>query len=455
MSRATAIIIGNGVAGVTAARALSDAGVQVEVYTQEAHHYCPRPRLQSFLAGELELEQLPLYPPAWYEKRGIAVHLGVEVVALDPRAKQIALAACTEHSRSACTERDRSNGREVSYDRLLLATGSRPFIPPIEGVDKAASSYVRSGGVFSLRTVEDALAIRNWAEGAKRAVVIGGGLLGLEAARALTVLGLEVTVLEREPYLLRRQLNAEGGALMRELIEAMGIKVALNASSQAILGNGTSLPKLAAPPSSPPKPALRPIEGLGGKEGGLASGVLLQDGRRIEGDLILISAGVRSNVRLAQEAGLEVNRGVVVDEHLRTSAEDIYAAGDVAEFRGQVYGIIPACLEQAKAAALNMLGEEVAYEGTIPSNTLQVVGIDCASIGLVHPPEGEGYQELRKSEAGVYKKLVLKDGRLVGAILLGDRKDVAPISRLIRAGADVSRYAERLLDEDFDWKGLL
>jgi nitrite reductase (NADH) large subunit len=416
------VIIGNGVAGVTAARALSDAGAgaEIEVYTQEIHHYYPRPRLQSFLAGEIELEELPLYIPAWYEKRGIAVHLGVEVVGLDPRAKQIAL----------------TDGRQVPYDRLLLATGSHPFVPPIEGVDK--------GGVFTLRTIEDALAIKRWAKGAERAVVIGCGLLGLEAARALTVLGLKVTVLERGPYPLRRQIDAEGGALMRELIGAMGIEVALNASSQAILGDGTSPPTLRRGSG----------QALGGIEGGLATGVLLQDGRTIEGGLILISTGIRSNVRLAQEAGLEVNQGVVVDEHLRTSTDDIYAAGDVAEFQGRVYGIIPASLEQAKAAALNMLGEDAAYQGTIPSNTLQVVGIDCTSIGVVHP-EDEDCQELRKSEAGVYKKLVLKDGRLVGAILLGDRKDVVPISRLIQKGADVSRYAERLLDDDFNWKGLL
>jgi len=437
------VIIGNGVAGITAARALSEAGAEVEVYTQEAHHYYPRPRLQKFLAGEIELDELPLYPPVWYEKRGITVHLGTEVVELDPRAKRIALAACAG--------RGRSDGRQVPYDRLLLATGSRPFVPPIQGVDK--------GGVFTYRTTEDALAIKRWAcpercpepvegpsrraEGAKRAVVVGCGLLGLEAAKALTGLGLGVIVLERGPHPLQRQLDAEGGALMRELIEAMGIAVACNASSQAILGDGTSPPGLAALPSSPPK--------LRGMKGGLATGVLLQDGRRIEGDLILISTGIRSNVRLAQEAGLEVSRGVVVDEHLRTSADDIYAAGDAAEFRGQVYGIIPACLEQAKVAALNMLGEEVAYEGTIPSNTLQVVGIDCTSIGMIRPPEDEGYQEFRKAEGGVYKKLVLKDGRLMGAILLGDRKDVAPISRLIRTGADVSRYAGRLLDDDFDW----
>ena len=141
------VIIGNGVAGITAARALSEAGAEVEVYTQEAHHYYPRPRLQKFLAGEIELDELPLYPPVWYEKRGITVHLGTEVVELDPRAKRIVLAACAG--------RGRSDGRQVPYDRLLLATGSRPFVPPIQGVDK--------GGVFTYRTTEDALAIKRWA----------------------------------------------------------------------------------------------------------------------------------------------------------------------------------------------------------------------------------------------------------------------------------------------------
>ena len=396
------LIIGNGIAGLTAARALSEGGVDVEVTTQEAHPYYPRPRLYGFLAGEIEREALYAYSPAWYEERGITLHLGVGVVGLDPSAKQIRLA----------------DGRPVSYERLLLATGSHPFIPPIEGVEQE--------GVFTLRTIEDGLAIRRWAEGARRALVIGGGLLGLEAARALGTLGVEVTVLEMASYLLPRQLDAEGGALLSKRIEAMGIEVALNASSRAILGAGR------------------------------VAGVLLEDGREIEGDMVLISAGIRSNVQLAQEAGLEVQQGVIVDEHLRTSAEDIYAAGDVAEFRGRVYGIIPAAIEQARVAAANMVGREgVEYRGTVPSNALQVVSIDCASIGVHHPPAGVGYLELRRSGAQGYKKLVLKDGRLVGAILLGYRKDVAPISQLIRKEADVSRHVERLLDDDFEWRGLV
>lgn len=393
------VIIGNGVAGVTAARTLSEGGGEVEIYAWEAYHYYPRPRLQEFLAGQMEIDDVYFRPPTWYEERSIAVHLGTEVREIDTAGKRIILV-----------------GREsVAYDRLLLATGGHPFIPPIKGVDKQ--------GVYALRTLDDAKAIRERATGAERAVVVGGGLLGLEAARALRALGVGVTVLELAPHLLPRQLDAQGGGLLRELIGAMGIDVVVSAATQAVVGEEW------------------------------ATGVELKDGERIDGDLTLISAGIRSNVDLARSAGLEVNRGVVVDEHLQTSAEDIYAAGDVAEFEGRVYGIIPAALEQARAAALNMLGETSIYQGTMFSNTLKVVGIDCASIGVVHP-EGEGYEELRSIGAGVYKKFVLEDEHLVGAILLGDTKDVAPISRLIRQKADVSAHIEVLLNEGFDWRTL-
>lgn len=401
-------IIGNGVAGNTAALTLARVapGAQIDVYTAEAHPYYPRPLLPAFLAGDLSLKRLYFQPAAWYAKRGITLHLGVQVAALIPQEHQLRLA----------------NGTTASYDRLLLAMGAHPFVPPVRGADKP--------GVFTLRTVDDAQAIQTYARGVRRAIVIGGGLLGLEAARALRVLGLDVTVIEFFPRLLPRQLDAEGAAVFQGLIESLGIEVMVDAVSEEILGT----------------------DGV--------TGLRLKDGREFGGDLVLIAAGVRSNVTLARQAGLEVNRGVVVDEHLRTSAADVYAAGDVAEFDGRVYGIVPAAIEQARAAAVNMAGDEsVTYGGTLPSTRLKVVGIDLTSIGTIMPEEGREaeYQELRRADAarGLYRKLVLKEGRIVGAILLGDKARVKPVTQLINRGVDVSAHAERLLDDDFDLKSLL
>jgi nitrite reductase (NADH) large subunit len=269
--------------------------------------------------------------------------------------------------------------------------------------------------------------MKAYARGASRAIAIGGGLLGLETARALRMLGLEVTVLELFSRLLPRQLDDAGANLLARLIGDMGLEVVISALTEAILGTGR------------------------------ATGVALQDGTEISGDLILVSAGVRPNLALPQAAGLAVNRGVIVDDYLRTSGEGIYAIGDVVEHQSQVYGIIPACIEQARVAGAHMAGGEVEpYGGTVPSNTLKIVGIHLTSIGTVNP-DGEGYQELvwLREPDGCYKKFVLKDGCLVGAILLGLRGDVTTISRLIASGVDVSVYKDRLLDEDFDLKSLL
>jgi len=398
------VIIGNGVAGITAARTIAQTrpGAAIEIYAAEPYPYYSRPRLWEFLAGEIAQKDLYFYPPAWYKEQGIQVHLDSRVASLSPAKKEITLA----------------DGSVVPYDKLLLAMGSRAFVPPIPGADKQ--------GVFTLRTADDARAMKAYAPGAKRAVAIGGGLLGLETARALRLLGLEVTVLEINPRLMPRQLDTEGAAVLTRLIEGMGLHVITNATTQAILGDGR------------------------------ASGVALQSGEVIPGELILFSAGVRPNVSLAQEAGLKVGKGVTVDQYLRTSAEGVYAAGDVAEFEGRLYGIIPAAIEQAQMAGAHMAGADPApYKGTIPANTLKIVGIDLTCIGVA-VPEGAGYQELRwVDEAGqCYKKLTLQGGRLVGAILLGDKKDVAPVSKLIASGVDVSAYVGHLLEEDFDLKAL-
>lgn len=233
-------------------------------------------------------------------------------------------------------------------------------------------------------------------------------------------------MIEFFPRLLPRQLDEDGAGILKRLIENMGINVFLNSATSEILGNGE------------------------------ARGILLSDHQRVNGELILISAGIRSNIDLAKQAGIAVNKGIVVNNYLATSFSNIYAAGDVAEHQGKIYGIIPAALEQSEAAAMNMLGEAVEYQGTVPSNTLKVVGVDLTSMGIVNPEE-DGYEELRMidDERGIYKKAVLKDGQVVGAILLGEKKDVAVLGKIIKTGVNVAQFKDKMWRPDFDLRQVL
>ncbi len=398
------IIVGNGVAGITAAQSIvrADPPAEVHIFGAEPYPYYRRPLLWEFIAGQMKQEALYFRPKDWYGEHGIHLQLGAQVTAFDTQAHCLTLA----------------DGSRVEYDRLLLAMGGRSFVPPFGGVDKR--------GVFTLHTLEDALAIKKHAQGVSTAAVIGGGLLGLEMAQALHTAGLEVTVVEYASHLLPRQLDKEGAQVLQSLLEALGLHIVTGAASDTILGH----------------------------EG--ATGVRLKDGNVVNGELVLISTGIRSRIELAHEAGLEVNRGVVIDEQLRTSAADVYAAGDVAEFDGRVYGIIPAATEQAQVAAANMVTDGSAtYSGTIPANTLKIVGIDLTSLGEV-TVTGDEFVVLRKVDmaSGLYRRLTLRDGKIVGTILLGDTRNVQPIKRLIAEGRDVSAYVERLLDKSLDLKAL-
>ncbi|MGQ9478008.1 MAG: NAD(P)/FAD-dependent oxidoreductase [Candidatus Bipolaricaulia bacterium] len=401
------VIVGNGVAGITAARTIRESRpeAQIEVYTAEDCHYYPRPQLIELLAGQIAVEQAFLYDERWYRERNIEVHLASPVEGLDPNRGELKL----------------RSGEKVGYDCLLLATGARPALPEeLPGIDQE--------GVFTLRILADALRLRERAAVAaakkKEMIVLGGGLLGLEAASALaSSIGVRPLVLERRGWPLSRQLDRQGGELLMRLLRGKGVEVVTEAECASIL------------------------------EG--ARGVALVDGRLIEGDFVLVAAGIEPNCALAGEAGLKVNKGIIVDEHLRTSAPGVYAAGDAAEFQGKVYGIIPAAIDQAKVAALNIIGKEATYRGTIPSNTLKVSGLDLFSAGEVDP-KGDGYEELRllDTDRGVYKKLVFRGGRLVGAILLGTKKNAVHFARLIATSRDLSGYKEELLADDFDFRRL-
>ncbi len=363
------VIVGGGVAGITAALELGNRRLgTVAVYSDETYPYYYRPQLAEFLAGGVTLERLLRRDLAWYKGRGIDVHLGRSVTRVEPDARTITLV----------------DGTRVEYDKLLLATGSVPFVPPLKGADKS--------GVFTWRTLADTLELEQAASFCGKTIVLGGGLLGLEAARGLLRFCGDVTVLEFFPRLLPRQLDVEGATVLQHFVESLGIRVVVGAQAEEVLGDQ------------------------------VVTGLRLKDGREFPAGLVLVAAGVRSQARLAQEAGLTVDRGIVVDEYMATSAPDIYAAGDAAIFKGYSWAIAPIAQAQGRIAALNMAGEVTAYDVVVPSTTLKVVGIDVSSVGIVNP-ETADHIEIRalEAEANSYKKIVLHGGRIVGSIVINNK----------------------------------
>ena len=400
------IVIGNNVAGTTTAKGIRDADPEAEihVFTDEAVPYYPRPKLIDFIAGTVDESGILFHPIEWYEKNGIDLHLDSKVEQIDTAGRRVFVYGEWQH-----------------YDKLVMATGSRAFLPPFKGLPK--------DNVFTLRTIEDAKRVKDVASGSKKAVVIGGGLLGLETARALAggFPDVKVTVLEYAEHLLMRQLDHEGAEILQEAIRAMGTEVITNAETEELLGADS------------------------------ADAVKLKDGRTIECDMVVVSAGARADLSLAKAAGLNVNRGIVVDSSLQTSAEDVYAVGDAAEFEGRVWGMIPPALDMARVAAKKAVGAESPdYRGTVPSNTLKVMGIDLTSIGTVrgeHVADDGGIEEIRavSDDRSVYKKFVLKDDRMIGAILLGSKREAAKVGRLIKEGVPVDEMKARLSDPGYDF----
>jgi nitrite reductase (NADH) large subunit len=398
-----AVIIGNGLAGTMAAKTLRelDPLVEVVVFAEEKYPYYPRPNLIEYIAGKLPYERIFAFSEEWHVRQKIDIRLGNAVRKIHPRSREVEL----------------DGDRREPYDVLLIANGASASVPPIKGVDKK--------GVFALRTLDDAQAIIDYVQDHRQVVIIGGGLLGLEIARAIRSRGAEVEVVEFFDRLLPRQLDVQGASVLRSQIEGLGIRVRLGVTTEEILGQED------------------------------VKGIRLKGGADVSADMAVIAAGVRPNLGLPQDAGLTTDRGLVVDDRLRTSHPQVFAAGDSIQHRGKVYGIIPASFDQARTVAYNMLGEEKKYEGTIPANTLKVVGLYVTSLGLANP-EGQGYEEIRKfkKEEGIYKKVVLQDGALVGAIWMGTKKGVSEIARAVTAKTKVNPWIHTLLDDSFDFSVL-
>lgn len=393
------VIIGNGLSGTIFAKTLRelDSEAEITLFGDEKHLYYPRPNLIEYLAGNLAEERLFAFTPEWYRDQRLELRLDSKVARID-RDSQVVRT---------------SDGERHRYDRLLLASGAYASIPPFQGKEKP--------GVFTVRTLDDAQDILAYQKSHPRVAVIGGGLLGLEIARAMKTRGADVTVLEYFPLLLPRQLDAQGAGLLKQVIEGIGIEVRLGVATEEITGRDK------------------------------AGGLRFKDGGKHPTDMVIVAAGVRPRLDLAQAAGLETDRGIKVNDQLQTSDPEIYAAGDCTQHRDRVYGIIPASFQQARTAAANVGGVRQIYEGSVPSNTLKVVGVDVTSIGLVNPEPGTA-QEYRKHDPdrGVYKKIVVQEGRLKGAIWMGTKQGVNEINRLVSQNADVTRWEGRLLEDGFD-----
>jgi NAD(P)H-nitrite reductase large subunit len=367
----------------------------IRMFGAEPHGTYNRILLSSVLGGYQDPEKLWINPLEWYEKHGIFVHKGVKAETID-REQRLVIGA---------------GGNVVEpYDYLILATGSRPFVPPMEGT--------RQHGVFVFRTLEDCQAIAAYAQDCDRAAVIGGGLLGLEAARGLLSHGLEVTVVEVAPHLMIQQLDPAGAALLKRKMEDMGLRVMLQTQTAQILGNGR------------------------------ATGLQFKDGTTLDTEMVVISCGIRPNVDEARLAGLNVDRAIVVDDQLRTSDPAIFAVGECAQHANRVYGLVDPVYEQARVLADVITGvkPEIAYRGSNLATTLKVMGVELMSMGDVQgtAPDCETVSHLDPIE-GIYKKLVVRNNRLVGAILLGTTDPTGRLMRLFKSGEALPGTATDLL----------
>jgi len=388
------VIVGNGMAAARLIDELVKSSLgryAIAVIGDEPRLAYNRVLLSSVLAGETGSHEIELKPASWWRERGVTLKYGC-------RATEIDVGRC---------ELKIENDESIEFSKLVLATGSTPLRLNVPGADLS--------GVNTFRDTRDVDLLLALAAQKKRVVVVGGGLLGLEAAYGLAKAGAPVTLVHLMDRLMERQLDLPAAQLLKSLVERKGINILLNASTARILGDSK------------------------------VEGVELADGRQIEADAVIFAAGIRPNVALASEAGLKINRGIVVDDVMQTSAEGIFALGECAEHRGICYGLVEPAYEQARMLARHLAGREAAYRGSVVATNLKVSGVAVFSAGDFLGAEGSESIVLSDVRRGAYKKLVIADGRLTGAVLIGDVTDALWYLELIRSREPVARIRKDMM----------
>jgi nitrite reductase (NADH) large subunit len=407
MVKSRLVVIGNGMAGARAVEEVLARGgaeqFEITMFGDEPYGNYNRILLSNILSGVQDADEIYINPLEWYAQNAITLHAGARVTEIDRAAKAVRAA----------------DGTIAYYDKLLISTGSRAFIPPIKG--SADEGGRLRPGIFGFRTIDDCTAIMQTAKRSKKAAVIGGGLLGLEAARGLLNHGCEVHVVHLGSQLMEAQLDAPGAKILRTAMEKMGVRIHLEKSTSEILGESA------------------------------VTGIAFKDGSSIACDMIVIAAGIRPNTDLGVRSGLTVERAIVVDNHMRSVDDtDVYVVGECAQHRGFVYGLVAPLWDQAKVFADHITGvnPKAEYHGSKLATKLKVMGVELASMGITEPKEErDEFIQFTEPSKGTYKKLIVRDGRLVGGILMGD---ISKAAYLMQAFDRDSKLPEERLSLLFD-----
>jgi len=388
------VIIGNGMAGARLCEELSRRALgryAIAVVGQEPQLAYNRVLLSSVLAGEVPANEIALKSSGWWRDRGVTLCYGDAVTAVDVATRMVTCA----------------DGRTLEFAKLVFATGSRPIRLPVTGADLP--------GVVTFRDMADVATMSRAAGRGTRVVVIGGGLLGIEAAYGLAKAGAAVTLVHLMDRLMDRQLDRRAAALLKRAVEAKGIAVMLEAATARLIGDDR------------------------------VEAVEFKDGRTIAADIVVVAVGIKPNAEIAAAASIAVKRGIVIDDHLSTSAADVFAIGECAEHRGVCYGLVQPANEQASVLAERLCGREVRYDGSVNATNLKVSGVHVFSAGDFLGGAGTESVVLADPALGIYRKLVIAGDRLVGAVLYGDTVDALWYLELIRTGIPVEHFRETLI----------